>query len=94
MDYKASLVQFYNPARHAGISAHQFLEDFVKTQRRLFYRDSGWQRKRLVRWIYDHWDSQVKFVEKLLPQYFGNSPHVRAFIRTTTAHRATRTQRL
>lgn len=67
MNYKSSLIGFHNPYLHKGLTPDEFLKEYVGSQKKMFRKKDGYKRKKLVDWIYDNWDGQLKFVYRLFP---------------------------
>lgn len=67
LNYKQSLVGFHNPYLHKDLTPTQFLKAYIKSQKRMFKKKDGWNRKRLVEWIEENWDNQLKLVARLFP---------------------------
>lgn len=65
LSYRSSLIGFHNPYLHKGFTPDEFLKAYIKSQKKKFRKKDGWQRKRLVEWIENNYDNQVKFVARL-----------------------------
>ena len=59
MNYKQSLIGFHNPYLHKNLTASEFLDRYIESQKKRFRKKDGYKRKKLVDWIEKNKDSQL-----------------------------------
>ena len=68
MQYKASLIGFHNPYKHGGLTPKEFLDLYIESLEKKSFKRDGWKRIKLVEWIKEHYEDQLKFVTRLFPR--------------------------
>ena len=74
MDYQSSLIGFHNPYTMKKWTSERFLNAYIFSQKNMFRKHNGYERKKLVDWIKSNWKNQLLFVERLFPDTLIATP--------------------